>query len=539
MTTTWAGAKGYAPKVIIKPIEESKKDDGKGMKISGEDVRKLFPNVVTEETKKYIRCWEEDQYRENSPGQKNVPLFLRKAEPEDGATVVDWGCGTGRAGYDLYKEKNMDVTLVDFAYNCLDDNVKEEAADNDRLRFIEHDITKPIELPSEYGYCCDVMEHLPEEQVSDALENILQNSHYVFFQISTMQDAFGSHPCIAKDGKRVELHLTVKPYQWWLEKLVEKQVVIHYSQDFQNSCVFYVTGWGSINLQKLQGTVNISDEQILANMEENAKLGIQQMRPHEEQDIEIMLLAGGPSLNDCEEDIIQKRKDGMPMVTVNGAYNWAIERGLSPSMQMVIDGKEHNKRFTRLVDGMTDKTKYLIASQCDPSVFEGLPHDRTYMWQVSLDPRSVAKASELFGKKYEDWFPTPGGSTCTLRGLCALQMLGFKRINIYGLDSCLYPGKDHHAYEQPENDHQRKKWTKVTIARGTEWEREFKCLPWHMMQINDFVGMVGRVLNCDYIVHGDGAIAHILKVGAGMAEKDGISSEDQQRAVWKETRLIS
>ena len=108
------------------------------------------------------------------------------------------------------------ATLVDFAINCLDPDVKDliDSGLDDWISFVEHDLTQPIDLRSDYGFCCDVMEHIPEEDVDAVLTNILQNSLHVFFQISTVEDHFGH----AIDEIGDHLHLTVKPYTWWLKK---------------------------------------------------------------------------------------------------------------------------------------------------------------------------------------------------------------------------------------------------------------------------------------------------------------------------------
>ncbi len=172
MTTARAGMRGAAPAAKIEKAQHA---------ISGDDVRK----IIGDEKVKYLRCWDHPDYRKWSPGEQCVDLFLETAEPEEGETLVDWGCGTGRASKKLW-ENGLDVTLVDFAANCLDDEVKEVVDRGDCIRFIEHDLSEPIALKSDYGYCCDVMEHIPPEDVEKVLRTILENSLHVFFQIPTV-----------------------------------------------------------------------------------------------------------------------------------------------------------------------------------------------------------------------------------------------------------------------------------------------------------------------------------------------------------------
>lgn len=469
----------------------------------GKPPKALIQKAPNPEIAKYKKAWDIDDYRRWSPGERCVPLFLETAKPKDGATFIDWGCGSGRAGLAAHKA-GLDVTLIDFADNCLDPEVREALGD----KFVEHDLTKRIHRKSDYGMCCDVMEHIPPEDVDKVLDNILSNSQHVFFQISTVPDHF---------GKQVgePLHLTVEDYQWWLRKFVDLGVIIHHSNEFRDHVIFYVTGWGSI-FSWNKGQVNTSNEQILEHMRENAKLGIQQIKPHEQQEIEVMLLAGGPSLNDFEDEIIRQRAEGMPLITANGTYHWALERGLKPSMQIMIDAREFNRRF---VTPVVDDCKYVISSQCHPSVFKSLPKERTYMWQVSLSDEQVDLATELWGEPYpgsNNWFACPGGSTVILRGLCLLRMLGLYKVHLYGFDSCLRE-QDHHAYPQPEND--RSGAVEMFVAKGTPFEKSFWCQPWMAYQAKEFKEMIPRLFrDMKLDVKGDGLISYMIQSGAEAAE---------------------
>ena len=66
------------------------------------------------------------------------------------------------------------------------------------------------------------------------------------------------------------------------------------------------------------------------------------------------------------------------------------------------------RRFTKPV---VEECKYFIASQCHPSVFEGLPKDRTYVWHTQAD----LCYKILLDEQYETWWPVPGGSTVLVK----------------------------------------------------------------------------------------------------------------------------
>lgn len=459
--------------------------------------------VAMTEQQKYETMWDIDDYRKVSPGENMAQVFLEQAKPLKDSTCIDFGCGTGRGGLMVSLFGNMIVTLVDFAENALDPEVKNATITQPhRISWLQHDLTEELSIHASYGYCTDVMEHIPPEQVDLVLKNILRSANHVFFQISLEDDLMG-----ARIGE--PLHLTVESFDWWKKKFAQHQAIIHWSHNLEDKvAMFYVSAWAAQDVVEFEGSVNTQLEQVLDNIRENAKGNWQVLKPHQLQDTEIMLVAGGPSLNDFTDEIKELRAGGMPMITTNGTYNWALEHGMTPSMQLMIDARAFNKRF---VQPVVDDCKYVIASQADPSVFEGLPQDRTYIWHVTGgDPKVLDLTDELF----EDWMPVPGGSTVTLRGLCLLRMLGFHKIHVYGFDSC-YREDAHHAYEQPENDYGRKR---IPVSVGG---KVFLCDAWMYSQAREFMGMVGMFGDeIDLDVKGDGLIAQIIKTGAAMSALD-------------------
>jgi hypothetical protein len=223
-----------------------------------------------------------------------------------------------------------------------------------------------------------------------------------------------------------------------------------------------------------------------------------------------MIVGGGPSLAHAEmqDEIIEKRGAGVKLITLNGAYNWALERGLTPSAQIIVDARPFNARFTKPV---VDHCLYLIASQCDPSVLEGLPKDRTYLFHAMS-----SLSEDLLTAQYGDeWHTIPGGSTVLLRAIPLLRMLGYRRFHLYGCDSCL---KDdaHHAYAQPEND----KNIVMPVKLGQSG-RIFYCHGWMLSQAQellDLIRMLGDVIELE--IHGDGLLAYMLNTGAELAALD-------------------
>lgn len=187
------------------------------------------------ERAKYRQLWNGAAYRIVSPGEQFARTFLDRAKPEQDAEVIDFGAGTGRGALALCRA-GLRVTMVDFAENCLDPAVAEACeAHPTRLAFETHDLTLPLAYRAPFGFCCDVMEHIPTEDVQTVLRNILAAADRVFFNVSTVDDVMG-----ATIGEK--LHLTVRPAAWWAGQLEEAGAVVDWTMIPPGSCVFYCSG---------------------------------------------------------------------------------------------------------------------------------------------------------------------------------------------------------------------------------------------------------------------------------------------------------
>jgi 2-polyprenyl-3-methyl-5-hydroxy-6-metoxy-1,4-benzoquinol methylase len=452
------------------------------------------------EAQKYGKLWAMEEYRKVSPGESFAPIFLDVARPKPDSTVIDFGCGTGRGGFHLAVFGNMQVTFVDFTRNCLDPEIAEACTTQPRLKFLKHDLETPLGIAAEYGFCTDVMEHIPPDKVHQVLDVILSSARYVFFSIGTTSDSCGK--LIGE-----ELHLTVQPYSWWLIQFAARGCVIHWSKETSHHACFYVSAWNSVAKVMADGGVNTEEAEILANVETNCANGWQQVVPHEKNEMELMILGGGPSLSQHLDEIKTMRENGVKLITLNGSYNWAIEHGLTPSAQIMVDAREFNKRFTKPV---VDGCRYLICSQCNPLVLDGLPKERTFLWHTRFD-----LIKDVVTKHYPVAYPIPSCTTVLVTALPLLRMLGFTKFHLFGCDSCVADDKvTHHAYSQPEND------DKLVIPVSVTGGRMFYCNPWMAAQADQFIELIKFMGNeFEIEIHGDGLLKAIVEAGADVSLK--------------------
>ena len=244
-------------------------------------------------------------------------------------------------------------------------------------------------------------------------------------------------------------------------------------------------------------SVNEDKDKIRDNIKNNIKRGLPQVRPYETQWEKVVgIVLGGFTLKETFPDLLEKRKSGMPVITVNGSHKYCMDNGLTPSGMVMLDSREFNNRF---VYPLVEDCKYFISSQCHPSVFENLKDNKVWIWHCAGDD-NIDLLEEEYGK---DYFPVMGGATIALRAVHLLRMLGFHKFEMYGFDSCIIG--EHHAYEQPENDGEE---VIDVVVSG----REFRCTAANYHQAKEFVDMISKTgEHYDLAVHGDGLISHIIK----------------------------
>jgi hypothetical protein len=265
----------------------------------------------------------------------------------------------------------------------------------------------------------------------------------------------------------------------------------------------------------LAGQTNCSDQVYLDHLAQNIRRGLQQIKPQPPNYERVCLVGSGPSLAETEEALIALLREGAKLVTLNGAYHWALARHLQPATQVVIDARPSNVRF---VQPIVPRCNYLVGSIVHPSLIDALTEaDPTRVWLFHPVTRSdvATAARDLLDAYYlgePGWTPCGGGTTVATRALYALRMLGYLRFDLFGIDSC-WLGDRHHALPQPENDGDRA--YDVTVHPGTAHARTFRCSGWHVKQLEDWLAIL-RV-NGDHVllhVHGEGLLAYVLRTAA-------------------------
>lgn len=196
-----------------------------------------------------------------------------------------------------------------------------------------------------------------------------------------------------------------------------------------------------------------------------------------------VIIGGAPSMLEHISDIRwHARQKKTRIVSVNNAWRTLMEHGITPDVHVMLDARPENAEF---VKGAPQSMRFVIASQCHPDVFDVLEAQKNEVaiWHSAHPDNerlmAVLKPWWDEGPKQKVSILIPGGSTVALRSMWLAVYSGFRKIHMYGVDSCYDVEGAHHAYAQNLNDGE----TIIEVARG---ERRYQCAPWMCRQAEEF-----------------------------------------------------
>jgi hypothetical protein len=186
---------------------------------------------------------------------------------------------------------------------------------------------------------------------------------------------------------------------------------------------------------------NVTSEDSVANIRVNEARNL----PHLDFK-RICICASGPSLADHIEDIRARQKAGWHVAAMNGSYNFLMERGIVADVMFMVDARPGvNLPF---VSRPHFSTEFVIASQCDPSIFDALDGYRARIWPMFHDGAGLKAIQETRKDRGASFVGSLNvGQSC----LVPLWAMGYKVWHLFGYDGSMR-GDAKHAFVQPQND---------------------------------------------------------------------------------------
>lgn len=185
-------------------------------------------------------------------------------------------------------------------------------------------------------------------------------------------------------------------------------------------------------------TPSQTDETFLSHIKSNSVRDLPHFdEPVEAHDLHAVIVGNGPSAIDKIAEIRWRQSIGQTVIALNGVADALKERGVIPDYHVMIHASDTCLQF---VKGRAAK-KYLLASQCTPSLFDELSDSDVTLFHYGMKDIETV----LPQRKY---MILGGGITVGLTSMALIYAMGYRVMHLYGYDSSIRDGKLH-AQEQP------------------------------------------------------------------------------------------
>lgn len=224
----------------------------------------------------------------------------------------------------------------------------------------------------------------------------------------------------------------------------------------------------------------------------------------------MVIVGSGPSVTSFLEHIKEERRNGRPICAIKGAHDWLMANGVEPDLFVSCEPRDRPLKI------VSDKCRYLIASRCSPALLDQLTGKQVTLWHSFASKTNVKPTPEKPVMTWDDFDPEEecevwrgrigvgGGSTSGLRAIYIAYMLGFRRVSLYGFDSCL------------AKDRLTKRFTGEDVGTGMVVDvivggKRFWCNGALAKQASEFQEVLNYLHGLKVVAHGDGLIAEILE----------------------------
>jgi hypothetical protein len=361
---------------------------------------------------------------------RHVDAVTQFMEDTSSATVLDYGCGKGK----LREALGAPEWFTEY-----DPCVHGKDATPE---------------PADLVVCTDVLEHIEPDLLDNVLKDIARCAIRAAFIV------IATRPAKAMLPNGSQPHLIIQDKDWWLNKLKDYFYIIDVTSDTERECTIKAAKVAKLGGVKAKSAV--SDDLRLVQAIRNCGVVKESVGDAPRHDGRVAIVAYGPSLKETWQYLATERRAfGTKIVSVSGAHDFLIERGIVPDYHIEVDPREHKAWFTR--NPHPDVT-YWPASCCHPVLIDNLVEKRSKvaLWHV-YNSDTDRKIVDSTGPDPGGWLICGGGSVAC-RAVNVMYTQGFRSFSIYGMDCSFEPTGEQHAGE-----HSGKKHHPWNIRVGDRW----------------------------------------------------------------------
>lgn len=239
----------------------------------------------------------------------------------------------------------------------------------------------------------------------------------------------------------------------------------------------------------------IAPAQMVGNMRSALARGLPEVRMFRPHGQTLAIASGGPSLADTWQDL-----EGH-VAAANGSLGFLLDKGAVPHFCGVCDANPHMADIV-VAD---PRVRYLVASNCDPALFDKLltAGCKVWVWHSTGISLGTAEADAVLREARPDtWLQIFGGATIGLRLVNLGYALGYRRFHLHGMDSS-FRANVTHAYP----DRRTGEWAEASAVEVNGYRTSLNFL----QQVDHFARLLDRMSKPDtdpvqFEVFGDGLL---------------------------------
>lgn len=287
--------------------------------------------------------------------------------------------------------------------------------------------------------------------------------------------------------------------EWWVDALSERFEIVEI-EDNGSHIIGVAKPMALIGEIKTKGAV--PHEQRIHNMRLNCRHFRRRLSPRNftgntmpPHGRKAILACAGPSLAQSWGSIkmdLDISQGETTLATCSTAYRFLMDKGIRPHMHLETDPRPH--KVEQILPIEPQGTEFYLSSCVDMLWQDHVPESQVVLWHANFGPESVEAAD-----KYDPGFGMiNGGGSIGLRSICVLYFLGYRHIQVHGMDCSFAADGAQHV-----NAHLGKPMPEIEVTNG---KRKFRSSPVMVAYAQYFGKLVELLPDAEIYLAGDGLL---------------------------------
>ena len=327
--------------------------------------------------------------------------------------------------------------------------------------------------PADMQVACNILEYLSLPEVDDAVAKMAT---------------------LSRKAGMITAKLDEQRNEAYWKRVFEKRFRLADSK-VENGHIVLI-GAPMVGVQGVTATGAVGKDERWAQIEAASKRFPTRVKASQPHGRHAIVACYGPSLADTLDELrARKEETGGDIISVSGAHDFLIENGIIPDYHLECDPRPHKADNIKV--GHPD-VEYLLASVCNPVLFDKLDGHKVTLWHVST-PEHAVKIVDDLGESNEALIS--GGGSVGLRSIPLFYTLGYRDFSIFAMD-CSFK-QDGEEVHQWAGRHFGKRQDQVLVECAGQ---VFVSSPVLMTYATGFFEAIQKVDDANFRLYGKGLL---------------------------------